>query len=155
MWKTNSTFQSLRIAPQNTQPSEVDSTKFGQSAPSAPALQDILRTGEGPLSIASKVNGRHPLEARLANWDETQKQLKMEQYRRLFGAAEPIKREMELKIVESTDFVPSALGGSSNLHRDILLNKDTSVDWDDIYTGFEQHGSSMDMHTEMERKVGI
>lgn len=59
----------------------------------------------------------------------------MEQYRRVFGSAEPIKREMDLQIVQSTDFVPSVLGGSSNVHRDILLNKDASVDWEDVYTG--------------------
>jgi proteasome maturation protein len=124
---------SLRIIPQNTQPSEVSSNKYGPSAPSAPALQDTLRTNEGPLSIQSKINNRHPLEARLANWEQTQHDLKMETYRRVFGAAEPIRRTMELKIVEN-DFVPTVVGGQSNIHRDILLGKDTSIDWEDIYT---------------------
>lgn len=64
--------------------------------------------------------------------------MKLEQYRRIFGAAEPIKRTMELKIVEQTDFMPNALGNASNVHRDILLNKDTSIDWEDIYTGMFQ-----------------
>jgi proteasome maturation protein len=123
------------LVPENKQPSAVDTAKFGEVAPSAPALQDILRTNEGPLSIASKVNGRHPLEHRIQNWEEQQQELKMEQYRRVFGSAEPIKREMDLQIVQSTDFVPHVLGGSSNVHRDILLNKDASVDWEDIYTG--------------------
>lgn len=94
-----------------------------------------MRSEEGPLSISSKINNRHPLENRIKNWETTQHELKLEQYRRIFGAAEPIKRTMELKIVEQTDFLPGALGNASNVHRDILLNKDTSIDWEDIYTG--------------------
>lgn len=132
---TNECSQSLRIVPESSQPSAVDSTKFGEGAPSAPGIQDILRSDEGPLSIGSKINNRHPLENRIQNWETTQHELKLEQYRRIFGAAEPIKRTMELKIVEQTDFVPNSLGNASNVHRDILLNKDTSIDWEDIYTG--------------------
>ncbi|ODV73364.1 Ump1p [Cyberlindnera jadinii NRRL Y-1542] len=143
---------SLRLVPENKQPSTVNSTKFGEVAPSAPALQDILRTQQGPLSISSQVNGRHPLEQRIEGWEQRQQELKMEQYRRVFGMAEPIKREMELKIVDSTDFVPSVLGGSSNLHRDILLNKDSRIDWEDIYTG---NDSVMGFHAEIQKKHGI
>lgn len=133
----------------------MSSNKYGPSAPSAPALQDTLRTNEGPLSIQSKINNRHPLEARLANWEQTQHDLKMETYRRVFGAAEPIRRTMELKIVEN-DFVPTVVGGQSNIHRDILLGKDTSIDWEDIYTdrdslGFSELGSGF--HTEMEKRM--
>lgn len=127
--------QSLRIVPDNKFNSTIDSVKFGESAPSAEGIQDILRTNTGPLNISSQINNRHPLESRLQNWEQTQQDLRMEQYRRIFGAAEPIKRTMELNIVDATDFVPSCVGGSSNVHRDILLNKDTSVDWEDIYTG--------------------
>lgn len=97
-----------------------------------------MRSDEGPLNISSKINNRHPLESRIQNWETTQHELKLEQYRRIFGAAEPIKRTMELKIVEQTDFMPNALGNASNVHRDILLNKDTSIDWEDIYTGMFQ-----------------
>lgn len=101
------------------------------------------------MSIASQVNGRHPLEQRVQNWEQQQQALKMEQYRRLFGQAEPIRREMDLQIVSSTDFVPQVLGGSSNVHRDILLNKDASVDWEDIYTG-ELYMPWLYTHTHME-----
>ncbi|ODQ79821.1 hypothetical protein BABINDRAFT_13428 [Babjeviella inositovora NRRL Y-12698] len=145
---------SLRIIPENNQHAQVDSVRFGDAAPSAPALQDILRAEQGPLSIASQLNNRHPLEARIANWEKTQHDAKLEQYRRIFGAGEPIKRTMELQIVENTDFKPQLLGGSSNLHRDILLGKDTSIDWEDVYTGSE-FSNIGGFHTEMERKVGI
>ncbi|ODQ61818.1 hypothetical protein WICANDRAFT_76008 [Wickerhamomyces anomalus NRRL Y-366-8] len=145
---------SLRIIPESTQPSAVDSTKFGPGAPSAPGIQDILRSDEGPLNISSKINNRHPLESRIQNWETTQHELKLEQYRRIFGAAEPIKRTMELKIVEQTDFMPNALGNASNVHRDILLNKDTSIDWEDIYTG-QNSFQQRDFHSDLERKMGI
>lgn len=96
---------------------------------------DTLRSNEGPLSVSSKINNRHPLESRIKNWDQTQRDHQLETYRRMFGAAEPIKREMELNIVQENDFKPMLLGGPSNTQRDILLNKDTRLDWEDIYTG--------------------
>lgn len=134
----------------------MSSTTFGDAAPHAPGLQDILRTGEGPLNIASKVNNKHPLESRVANWEETQYETKLEMYRRIFGAGEPIKRTMDLQIIEATDFRPLAVGGPSNLHKDILLNKDTSVDWEDIYKdGFETSNHMKDFHAEMEKKLGM
>lgn len=48
--------------------------------------------------MSADVNGRHPLEARLKNWDETQQALKMEGLMRVYGAQEPIRRGMEMKI---------------------------------------------------------
>lgn len=106
--------------------------------------------------MASKINNRHPLEARINNWEQTQRETQLETYRRVFGAGDPIKRTMELNIVEATDFKPQVLGGSSNMHRDVLLNKDASVDWDDVYKGgFEDGNNVKDFHTEMERKMNI
>lgn len=80
----------------------------------------------------------------------------MEMYRRVFGLGEPIKRTMELEIVDATDFRPQVLGGSGRMHRDILMNRDTRVDWDDVYKGGFENGESVpDMHTQMERQLGI
>ncbi|EGW35770.1 proteasome maturation factor [Spathaspora passalidarum NRRL Y-27907] len=147
---------SLRIIPNNQQESSVTTTKFGEAAEHAPGLQDILRTQEGPLNISSKLNNRHPLESRITTWEKTQEETKLEMYRRVFGAGEPIKRTMELNIVEATDFKPSVLGGSDSMHKDILLGKDTSVDWEDVYPGgFESGNNVKDFHTEMEKKMGI
>lgn len=76
--------------------------------------------------------------------------LKMEGLRRLYGAAEPIRRGMEISLcivsargggcvgkvlMEIQDYKPIQLGGPSNLHKDILENRDMSIDWEDIYTG--------------------
>lgn len=119
-------------------------------------MQDILKTQEGPLNLASKLNNRHPLEQRIANWEETQYQTRLETYRRVFGAGEPIKRTMELEIVDATDFKPQLLGGSDSMHRDILLNNDASVDWEDVYRGGLESGNHVqDFHSEMEKKMGI
>lgn len=72
----------------------------------------------------------------------------------MFGAAEPIKRSMELKIVDETDFRPQALGERApSLHKDILLGKEMSLDWEDVYDGFGEN--PVDFHLELERKVGM
>ncbi|CAK7895040.1 proteasome maturation factor Ump1p [[Candida] anglica] len=148
---------SLRLIPENKQASSIQSTQYGVAAQHAPGLPDVLRSGEGPSNLASKINNRHPLEARIQNWEETQLETKFESYRRIFGAGEPIKRTMELELVEATDFKPQVLGGSDSLHRDILLNKDTSIEWEDVYKGGLEGGNSnvQDFHSDMERKMNI
>lgn len=64
---------------------------------------------------------------------------------------------MELSIVENTDFKPQVLGGSDPMHKDMLLGKDTSLDWEDVYAnGLSQNGNHvMDMHSEMEKRLGL
>lgn len=92
------------------------------------------RKVDAPLEFAAPaaqaVSGAHPLEHRVCNWDQAQQDAKFDAYRRNFGAAEPIRRTMELKIV---DHNPSPFQ-SGNLHADILRNKDAHIDWEDVYT---------------------
>lgn len=146
----------MRIVPENSHSASVSSTSFGGSSNNVPSLPDTLRQQQGPLSIASQVNGRHPLEARLSGWDTAQEATKLEMYRRVFGAAEPIRRTMELGIIEATDFRPELLGGPDAMHRDVLLNRESTVDWEDVYQGgFESGRGVSDFHSEMERKLGI
>jgi len=45
-----------------------------------------------------------------------------------------------------------ALGGPTNLHLDILNNKDCSIDWEDVFTG-EGSSEVPDFHTEMDAQV--
>lgn len=142
--------------PENKQASTVSTTAFGESSENTPALQDTLRTQQGPLSIASQLNGRHPLESRIQNWEATQQDTKLEMYRRVYGAGEPIKRTMELSLLYAAEFRPQILGGPDSLHRDILLNREATVDWEDVYHGgFASGGAVPDFHTEMERRLGI
>ena len=78
----------------------------------------------------------------------------METRRRLLGMADPIKREMELELVQQSEFRPQVLGGSARLHSDILQNKDWSVDWEDVYPASSDlllHNTvSSALHTELE-----
>ncbi|KAF6809195.1 Proteasome maturation factor UMP1 [Colletotrichum musicola] len=146
---------SLRIVPAANH-----STTFaaGANAPSAPGVHDTLRAGVGQTALDAKNNvpaSAHPLEARLKNWEATQEGLRMETLRRTFGLAEPIRRQMELKVTRDGEWRPLALGGQQpSLHEEILRGKDASVTWEDVYTGDESVGI-VGMHDEMERKLKI
>ncbi|KAH6662941.1 proteasome maturation factor UMP1 [Plectosphaerella plurivora] len=141
----------------------------GHHAPSVPGLHDTLRAGVGPSPLSSShanatsstpsadLTSAHPLEARLKNWEATQESMRMQTLRRTYGAAEPIRRQMELKITRAGDWRPAVLSnGSMGLHEEILRNKDTSIAWEDVYTGEEGLGGNaglLGVHDEMERKL--
>jgi proteasome maturation protein len=77
----------------------------------------------------------------------------METLRRMYGMAEPIRQSMELKIVRDTTWRPAVMGSAlPSVHEDILRNRDTSVAWEDVYTGEESRGI-VGFHDEMERKL--
>lgn len=62
----------------------------------------------------------------------------MEGLRRSYGIAEPVRRGMELKIVEGTEWRPRVMGGgerAGTVHRDVLMGKDAEVEWEDVFTG--------------------
>lgn len=151
----------MSIVPKNSYKTSVSSVGDEQLASNAaPALSDRLRPQNGGSTpLSSQVNGKHPLEQRLKNWDQTQHERNLQQYRQVFGVAEPLKREMELQIVENTDFNPLAsCANTSSLHRDILLNKEASVDWEDIYPGTGFSGGvnlGADVHGAIEKQLGI
>jgi len=146
--------KSLRIIPENSAPSKVNSTSYGSGAPSVPALHDSLRN-DGPLSMASNLNDKHPLQARLEKWEETQFNLKMEGYRRNYGPGEPIRRTMELEVVKATNLIPGMVGGPSTVHEDILRNKSTTVSWEEIYPGLSDTDMKSSFHAELEKRMGI
>jgi proteasome maturation protein len=85
----------------------------------------------------------------------------MTSLRRAYGLAEPIRREMELKIVREGSWRPAVLGGSDRVHEDILQGRDADVEWEDVFRTREelQMGEGEEkgwgIHGEMERKVGI
>lgn len=152
----------MRITPADTAATSFSHITKSTSAPSAPGLHDTLRAGVGPASLSSAsadadapatLDSAHPLEARLKNWDATQEALRMETLRRMFGMAEPIRQGMELKIVRDTTWRPVALGPPvTSVHEDILKNKDTTVTWEDVFTG-EEMRPVPGFHDEMERKL--
>lgn len=107
---------------------------------------------EIPQPAVQTFNDSHPLENRVANWKANEEAFKMKLLQRTQGSAEPIRRTMELKIIEDSTFVPSLVGGPSNVHLDILKNTDTSIDWDDVYT---ENDNRFDFHEELQRRMAI
>ena len=61
--------------------------------------------------------------------------MKLESLRRTFGIAEPVRRAMELKIVDQGEWRPAVLGGGVGLHGDILRGMDGGCSYEDIFTG--------------------
>ncbi|KAI5798921.1 proteasome maturation factor UMP1 [Geopyxis carbonaria] len=141
---------SLRVVPSAAHASKISSAPANSGAPSARSVPDTLRSQEAPHSVAASINNRHPLEARLKAWDETQYNLKMESLRRLYGAAEPIRRGMEIKMC--ADYIPAQLGGASNLHKDILEGRDESCEWEDVFKGNDNVYEIQDFHSELEAR---
>lgn len=147
----------MNVVPPTDYKTSVSTADSKQSSSHAlEALPDTFRQQEGgAIPLSSQLNDRHPLESRLQNWEQTQRSRQLEQYRQIFGIAEPMKRVMELEIVDRTDFNPL---NQSSLHRDILLNKDASIDWEDVYPGTGlQSGNVLgdDVHATIERRTGI
>ncbi|KAI1178826.1 proteasome maturation factor UMP1-domain-containing protein [Nemania sp. FL0916] len=163
---------SMRIVPPAQHSSTYSHAAPSTSAPSAPGVYDVLRQGLNPSpspstsssSPAAAVVSRHPLESRLKAWESTQESLRMESLRRTYGMAEPIRRGMELKITREGTWRPGCLGGSvgaagtghGSVHEDVLMGRETSCDWEDVYSGNEvSGGKSVGVHEEMERKLKI
>lgn len=138
---------SMRVVPERGHP---EKHRVDNGAPSAEIVHDTMR--HGMLSVSNDINSRHPLEPRLSNWQGTQDELKMEGLRRMFGAHEPIRRQMERETVRNHDFRPAVLGGPSNLHHDILTGRDMSFDLEDIVKHNAVDGVQ-DFHTELERRM--
>ncbi len=142
---SNLSLQALRIVPASghatsttnlhTTPS---SSSVSKGAPSAPGIHDTLRfnlASTTTTTTAPQPTSSHPLEARLARWQQTQDDLKMESLRRTFGVAEPVRRGMELKLAREGEWRPQALGGSAGVHGAILAGRDAEVAWEDVYRG--------------------
>ncbi len=117
-------------------------------------------SGDAAGAAPVVLDSAHPLEARLKQWEATREALRMETLRRSFGMAEPVRRGMELKITREGEWRPLVLStgsgsGSAQLpsvHEDILLGRDATVDWEDVYTG-EETRTVPTFHEEMERKL--
>jgi proteasome maturation protein len=104
--------------------------------------------------VASRINGQHPLQTRLSKYDDAQNEIRMENIRRVVGPGEAIRRTMELEFVKKTGYIPNIMGGPSRVHQDILENRETRVDWEDIYKE-EQGISNLGLHSEMRKRMGL
>ena len=108
----------------------------------------------GPNHPISRVHS-HPLEARLRKWDDTQRVLRQQILRRNLGKAEPIRRDMELKSIRDSQWRPvSICGPQASIHEDILLGKDDTIDWGDVFGGVDMR-LNVEIHVEMETRLNI
>ena len=134
--------QALRIAPSPAHAQATGNVSASAlDAPSAPGLADPLRNKLSSLDAASSLpsaqvpESSHALENRLLQWRSTQQALKTENLRRIYGAAEPIRRGMELETAKSGEWRAQALGGSASVSSDILEGRDATCEWEDIFKG--------------------
>ncbi|KIJ68830.1 hypothetical protein HYDPIDRAFT_173459 [Hydnomerulius pinastri MD-312] len=113
-------------------------------------LHDTLQYG--PRSIAAENKSRAGLESRLARWEETQDNLKLTIMRDLYGLHAPARLLMERKIVGQSPHIPGM--PHSNIHLDILMGRDEMIEPADFFLGLE-HGPSLSIHSEMEKKLRL
>ncbi|ORZ20098.1 hypothetical protein BCR41DRAFT_35521 [Lobosporangium transversale] len=123
---------SLRLAPSSKPTTAGSASVFDTS--NSYGLHDTMRFGM--RQIASEVTAKHPLENRLAEWENTQEDLKMSLARNMYG-------------------MHSMLPQRSNLGLDILMGKDETIDFEDFLNVPEMSTEMVDPHTIMEHQIGL
>ncbi|KAJ7480101.1 proteasome maturation factor UMP1 [Mycena galericulata] len=113
-------------------------------------LHDTLQYG--PRSIAAEIKSEGGLKERLENWEETQDNLKLTLQRNLHGLHAPMRLLMERKIVAASPHMPAM--PQSNLHLDILMGRDETIEPVDIFGGMEGT-PPQDIHRDMEKKLKL
>ncbi|KAF5337042.1 hypothetical protein D9611_003401 [Ephemerocybe angulata] len=131
---------SLRIVPANAQKSASVQDTAGSFG-----LHDTLQYG--PRSIAVEVKSQGTLKERLENWEETQDNLKLNLQRNAHGIHLPMRVLMERKLVTSH---PNFMG-TSNLHLDVLMGRDETIEPADVFLGMES-SNPLDIRKEFEKR---
>ncbi|KAJ1960026.1 hypothetical protein GGI12_004029 [Dipsacomyces acuminosporus] len=94
-------------------------------------IQDVIR--QGPSSrVDQEFTAAHPLESRLANWENSQLNMKLHMQRRIYGLHAPLRTMMEIQAVKQAPF--SLDTGTSRFQLDILTGKDETIDAEDIFS---------------------
>ncbi|KAG0249522.1 D-tyrosyl-tRNA(Tyr) deacylase [Mortierella polycephala] len=141
---------SLRLAPSSKPETAGSATTVDTS--NSYGLHDTMRFGM--RQIATEITAKHPLENRLAEWDNTQLELKMNMARNMYGMHAPIKMAMERSLVTKARG-PSMLPTRSNLGLDILMGKDETIDFEDFLNVPEMSTDMVDVHAVMEHQLGM
>lgn len=131
----------FRIVP--TTPAKVASV---QDTSNALGVHDSLTYG--PRTIAAEIS-QSSVRERLENWEETQDNLKLSMQRNIYGLHAPMRSLMERKIVADAPHLPTM--PYSNLHLDILMGRDETIEPADIFLGMES-STSLDVRREIEKK---
>ncbi|KAI9229048.1 MAG: proteasome maturation factor UMP1 [Piptocephalis tieghemiana] len=114
---------------------------------------DTMR--HGVRSVAFDAVQKHPLERRLAKWEETQTNLKSDLHRRVYGLHLPLRQAMERDIVSKLPGHPAL--PSHNLASDILNGTDETFDFSDFLNQPQDNITDMvtDLPRAMEHKMGL
>ncbi|KAF8320518.1 proteasome maturation factor UMP1, partial [Cantharellus anzutake] len=92
-------------------------------------VHDSLRYGT--RSLVTEINATHSHQKRLDSWEETQDNLRLSMHRNVFGMHAPMRQLMERKIVSAIPHMPTI--ARSNIHLDILMGRDETLDVSDIF----------------------
>ncbi|KAJ1730179.1 hypothetical protein LPJ61_003151 [Coemansia biformis] len=112
----------------------------------------IDTVGQGPAKrVDDEITKAHPLEARLAGWEQSQLSQKMHMQRQVYGLHAPMRAMMELQAVGHT---PSLLGSrAARMQRDILLGRDEMLDITDIFGDSAE--ADIDVHKMLAARLGV
>ncbi|CAL1697233.1 unnamed protein product [Somion occarium] len=135
---------SLRIVP-----SSAPKTASVQDTSNSFGLHDTLRYG--PRSLATEVQTTSAIKDRLENWEATQDNLKLTTLRNVYGLHAPVRLLMERKAVSYNPHMPAR--STSNIHLDVLMGRDESVDCADFMMPSSELRQPLDIHAEMEKKL--
>jgi len=135
---------SYRIVP----PSQTKTASISDTAGSL-GLHDTLHYGI--RSIATEMRGGQ-FENRIAKWEETQDNARLHMLANLYGPSAPMRLLMERQIVSASPHMPGM--PQSNIHLDILMGRDETLDPTDFFLGLES-GPPLSIHNEMEKKLRL
>lgn len=113
--------------------------------------QENFSVTELRAPIADSFSGGHVLEGRVKNWEKSQDAVKLEIMQRVYGPGEPIRYLMERETVSQGAGIPEMARVGSDLHLDILMNRDAGLLWEDVY----QDDCDWSIHRHMEAKFGL
>ncbi|KAG1757982.1 proteasome maturation factor UMP1-domain-containing protein [Suillus lakei] len=135
---------SYRIVP----PSQIKTASISDTAGSL-GLHDTFQYGI--RSIATETKGAE-FENRIAKWEETQDSARLNMLANLYGPSAPMRLLMERQIVSANPHMPAM--PQSNIHLDILMGRDETLDPTDFFLGMES-GLPLSVHNDMEKKLRL
>jgi len=128
------------------------------SAPKAASIQDTANSlglhdtlKHGPRSLAAEVKTTSPIKDRLENWEAAQDNMKLNMQRNIYGMHAPVRMLMERKLVGYSPHMPALR--TSNIHLDILMGRDETLECADFMMPASERTPSMDIHADMEKKL--
>ncbi|KAG1825533.1 proteasome maturation factor UMP1-domain-containing protein [Suillus subaureus] len=104
----------------------------------------------GSLGLHDTLGGE--FEDRIAKWEETQDNARLHMLANLYGPSAPMRLLMERQIVSASPHMPGM--PQSNIHLDILMGRDETLDSTDFFLGMES-GPALSIHNDMEKKLRL